>query len=109
MESKNYKKILKSVLVCGAAIMSMSTVNTLAEETEPLQNFTQQMDSMDHTEASNFLRSYGLRNGTVAGSKVSVSRTSSGFTVQNPKWSQIRIKKFLRLRSGLGSEIFCYI
>ena len=85
MESKNYKKILKSVLVCGAAIMSMSTINALTDETEPLQNFTQQMDSMDHTEASNFLRSYGLRNGTVAGSKVSVSRTSSGFTVQNPK------------------------
>lgn len=85
MESKNYKKILKSVLVCGAAIVSISTVNALADETEPLQNFTQQMDSMDNTEASNFLRSYGLRNGTVAGSKVSVSRTSSGFTVQNPK------------------------
>lgn len=85
MESKNYKKILKSVLVCGAAIMSMTTINAFADETEPLQNFTQQMDSMDNTEASNFLRSYGLRNGTVAGSKVSVSRTSSGFTVQNPK------------------------
>lgn len=41
MESKNYKKILKSVLVCGAAIVSMSTVNALADETEPLQNFTQ--------------------------------------------------------------------
>ncbi|WP_285013677.1 mucin-binding protein [Lactococcus garvieae] len=80
-----YKKILKSVLLCGAAIVSMSTVNTLADETEPLQNFSQQMDSMDNAEASNFLRSYGLRNGTVAGSKVSVSRTSSGFTVQNPK------------------------
>lgn len=85
MESKNYKKILKSVLLCGTAIVSMSTVNALAYETEPLQNFSQQMDSMDNAEASNFLRSYGLRNGTVAGSKVSVSRTSSGFTVQNPK------------------------
>ncbi len=87
MKKTNYRKSLKGLLLCGATIVSLGGISTFAETkdtTEPLENFTQQLDGMNKADSSKFLRSFSLRNGSVGDGKVSVSRTSSGITVQKP-------------------------
>ena len=79
-----YNKTFLAVCLLGILFTSGCGVYAETKVLESLENLLQQLEEREGRGAMQFLTNFGLTDGSVQSGQNLVSRTSSGFTLENP-------------------------